>query len=55
VVNSSGQLGIMVSSARYKRDIHDMRQASAPLMDLRPVTFRYKDDPSRMLKKADLY
>src|SRR5215469_11662088 len=33
-------------SARYKRDIHDMRNFSEALMKLRPVTFRYKDDPS---------
>ena len=35
-----------MSSARYKRDIHDMGAASARLMNLRPVTFRYKDDPT---------
>ncbi|HKD66110.1 MAG TPA: tail fiber domain-containing protein, partial [Candidatus Binataceae bacterium] len=40
------QLGIVVSSARYKRDIRDMGSSSEALMKLRPVTFRYKDDPS---------
>jgi Chaperone of endosialidase len=45
VVNSSGQLGVAVSSARYKRDIHDMADRSQQLMQLRPVTFRYKQDP----------
>jgi hypothetical protein len=47
VVNSNGQLGVapIVSSARFKRDIHDMGAASGPLMKLRPVTFRYKQDP----------
>ena len=45
VVNSSGQLGIVMSSARYKRDIHEMDTASSKLMGLRPVTFRYKQDP----------
>jgi endosialidase-like protein len=45
-VNSNGQLGIAMSSARYKRDIRDMGRASAGLMKLRPVTFRYKNDPS---------
>jgi trimeric autotransporter adhesin len=44
-VTSSGQLGVLLSSARYKRDIHDMGGASAGLMKLRPVIFRYKDDP----------
>ena len=30
------------SSRRFKKDIHDMDQASSALMRLRPVTFRYK-------------
>src|SRR5262249_16003019 len=33
------------SSARYKRDIQDMRERSQGLYQLRPVTFRYKQDP----------
>jgi hypothetical protein len=45
MVNSSGRLGVVLSSAHYKRDIRDMGDASAGLMKLRPVTFRYKDDP----------
>ena len=45
VVNSSGKLGIVMSSARFKRDIHDMGSSSAALMKLRPVTFRYRNDP----------
>lgn len=45
VVNSSGKLGVVVSSARYKSDIRNMGEASSNLMKLRPVTFRYKDDP----------
>jgi Chaperone of endosialidase len=49
-VTSDGQLGIAVSSARYKRDIHDMGGASAGLMELRPVTFRYKNDLSATLQ-----
>jgi hypothetical protein len=47
VVSNSGQLGIVMSSARYKRDIRDMGSSSEALMKLRPVTFRYKDDPSQ--------
>ena len=46
VVSNTGQLGIVVSSARYKRDIHDMDAVSDNLMKLRPVTFRYKSDPT---------
>jgi FtsZ-binding cell division protein ZapB len=50
LVSSTGQLGIMMSSARYKRDIHDMDKASSNLMKLRPVTFRYKNDPAGTLQ-----
>src|SRR5262249_8870530 len=39
-------LGVgLISSARFKRDIRDMGAASDSLTKLRPVTFRYKDDP----------
>jgi hypothetical protein len=48
VVSNTGRLGIVRSAARYKRDIHDMDEASSNLMKLRPVTFRYKDDPQGM-------
>jgi hypothetical protein len=49
-VNGNGQLGVLPSSARYKRDIRDMGGASAGLMKLRPVSFRYKEDPSDTLQ-----
>jgi len=42
VVNALGQLGVVSSSRRYKQDIQPMGNASNPLMQLRPVTFRYK-------------
>ncbi len=44
VVESTGRLGCVKSSARYKRDIRDMGDASDKLMKLRPVTFTYKAD-----------
>jgi hypothetical protein len=44
VVNGSGQLGVVVSSARYKRDIKEMGSSTDGLMKLRPVTFAYKSD-----------
>jgi polyhydroxyalkanoate synthesis regulator phasin len=44
-INSDGQLGTLPYSARYKRDIRDMREGSEGLYQLRPVTFRYKRDP----------
>jgi hypothetical protein len=50
VVNGNGRLGIQASSARYKRDIRDMDDASAGLLRLRPVSFRYKQDPNGTLQ-----
>jgi len=41
VIDSSGQLSTVSSSRRYKKDIQDMGRASAGLLELRPVTFRY--------------
>ncbi len=43
-VNSSGQLGTITSSERFKQDIHSMGAASDLLLALRPVTFRYKPE-----------
>jgi hypothetical protein len=42
VIDSNGQLGTINSSRRYKEDIQDMGDASSRLMQLRPVTYRYK-------------
>jgi hypothetical protein len=42
VVSSSGQLGVVSSSLRYKEDIQPMGAASERLYQLQPVTFRYK-------------
>jgi len=42
VIDSNGQLGTISSSIRLKEDVHDMDTASADLMRLRPVTFRYQ-------------
>jgi hypothetical protein len=50
VVSSTGRLGIVMSSARYKRNIADMGDASHRLMKLRPVTFRYKNDQTGALQ-----
>jgi hypothetical protein len=49
-INSSGQLGTLTSSARFKQDIHSMDKASEAILALRPVTFRYKQelDPKRI-------
>jgi len=42
LIDSSGQLGTVSSSRRYKEDIQDMGDTSSGLLRLRPVTFRYK-------------
>ena len=46
-VSSSDQLGVLVSSARYKENIRDMGDDSNNLHQLRPVTFNYKSDESK--------
>ncbi|MFY9675385.1 MAG: tail fiber domain-containing protein [Terriglobales bacterium] len=43
-VNSAGQLGVQVSSARFKEAIQPMDDASEAILALKPVTFRYKKD-----------
>jgi hypothetical protein len=39
---TTGQLGTINSSQRFKRDIQNMGEASDLILALRPVTFRYK-------------
>src|SRR5262249_27966864 len=41
VIDSSGQLGTVSSSRRFKKDIRDMGDNSRGLLRLRPVSFRY--------------
>ena len=42
LIDSAGQLGTTSSSRRYKEDIGDMGDATRRLLELRPVSFRYK-------------
>ena len=51
-VDSSGQLGTLTSSARFKDEIKPMDNASEVIFALRPVTFHYKReiDPNGMLQ-----
>jgi uncharacterized coiled-coil protein SlyX len=44
VVNSSGKLGVVTSSARFKEVIKPMDKASEAIIQLNPVTFRYKQE-----------
>src|SRR6476661_4021312 len=41
-INSTGKLGTITSSRRFKEEIKPMAQASQGLFALKPVTFRYK-------------
>ena len=44
IVDSNGQLGTVVSSARFKDAIKPMDKASEAILALQPVTFRYKHE-----------
>ena len=44
IVNSSGQLGTVLSSERFKEAIKPMDKASEAILALQPVTFRYKHE-----------
>jgi hypothetical protein len=43
-INSAGQLGVVISSRRFKKEIKPMDQASEAILALKPVTFHYKSD-----------
>ena len=42
IVGTNGQLGTVISSARFKEAIKPMDKASEAIFALKPVTFRYK-------------
>jgi hypothetical protein len=44
IVSDGGQLGTVVSSERFKKDIATMDKTSEAILSLRPVTFHYKTD-----------
>lgn len=44
---TTGEMGTIASSRRYKENIQDMEQVSARILELRPVTFTYKNDTTR--------
>jgi hypothetical protein len=52
LVASTGQLGIAVSSRRFKNDIKDMGTDSNSLYKLRPVSFMWDKDSAPGLKDA---
>ena len=54
LVSAGDQLGIAVSSERFKEDIEDMDDYSDEIMDLRCVTFNYKQEPNAEYKSVGL-
>lgn len=42
-IASNGQLGILSSSKRFKKNIRSLDSHHSNILDLRPVTFRYKE------------
>jgi hypothetical protein len=50
LIDSTGQLGTVSSSERYKDDIEDMGPESDMIMALRPVTFTYKSDSTKRMQ-----
>ena len=47
IMSEFGQLGTVVSSERFKKDIATMDQASEAVLSLRPVSFHYKTGRQR--------
>ncbi len=44
IVDANGQLGTVTSSERFKNEIKPMDKASEAILELKPVTFRYKHE-----------
>ncbi len=49
-IDSSGKLGTIVSSKRFKKDITDLADKGAAVTALRPVSFRYNNQPDEQLQ-----
>jgi hypothetical protein len=47
-ITSAGEMGITVSSERFKQNIQDMSDASSDVLKLRPVTFTWKKDTNNV-------
>ena len=47
LIDSSGQLGTVSSSRRFKKEIKPMDQTSQAILGLKPVTFQYQERPQR--------
>jgi hypothetical protein len=47
LIDSTGKLGTMTSSQRFKSEIERMDKASEAILSLKPVTFHYKSDKTK--------
>lgn len=52
LIDSNNQLGTVSSSLRYKENVNDMASYSERLMQLRPVTFNYKNDERKLISSG---
>ena len=55
LIDSSGQLGTINSSRRFKKDIRPMDQTSKAILALKPVTFHYKDGDTKKARETPQY
>jgi uncharacterized coiled-coil protein SlyX len=55
LIDSSGQLGTINSSRRFKKDIRPMDQTSEVILALKPVTFHYKDGDTKKARETPQY
>ena len=51
VIDSTGQLGTVSSSRRFKKDIKPIDQTSEAILALKPVTFHYKNGDTKKAKE----
>jgi predicted ribosome quality control (RQC) complex YloA/Tae2 family protein len=47
LIDSTGKLGTLTSSRRFKKEIKPMDSASEAILSLKPVTFHYKSDNAK--------
>jgi hypothetical protein len=48
LIDANGQLGTTSSSRRFKTEIEPLGRLADPLMDLKPVSFHYKEGPAEL-------
>jgi hypothetical protein len=55
LIDSSGQLGTINSSRRFKKDIREMDQTSEAILALKPVTFHYRNGDTKKARQTPQY